>query len=347
MVDINCGIEMSFSDFCNAPVVVKSENDGNNLSKSELQDSDTEVNSAEGILMNEVARPTIKDILGVFRSGVGIDISKNHTGLCLWRDGRLETLGFAVDMDYDRGSYLAEARMRKEFKDKLRGYLQGYDWEVCIVEDVYGGTNFDTTRKLLALNCVVDELILDNEIKIDYLYRFKESEWLKDMRKIAKFGNKLNPKYECQKILEYLNFDLVIEHKDDRKKDLLDMFYEDRCDAVGQLLGLAMRLSTKDRNIKSGSVQLRDLKIYFIESDDDIFLLDDYIVVHSEIVTADYTGNSIEDCLLELSDRYPDKVVSILVDTDKLGTFGVLNGFNYYEQGYGYLIFYNKKGLHI
>ena len=44
--------------------------------------------------------------------------------------------------------------MRRDLKVKLSEIVVGRDFEVCIVEDVYGGENFDTVRKLLNLNTV-------------------------------------------------------------------------------------------------------------------------------------------------------------------------------------------------
>lgn len=331
--------EMSFADFCLQPVEVKE-------APVEVKKPDDEESDyiSTGVL-NSVETPHVEDILKIFKSGIGVDISKNHTGIAMWRDGKLTTYGFAIDMEYDKTSYLAEARMRQEFKQKMQELLQGYQWEVCIIEDVYGGTNFDTTRKLLALNCVIDELVLEEKVTIDYIYRFKEAEWIKDLRQIMKFGNKLNPKFECQKILEYLQFDFMLEHMQDKKSKKLEIFYEDICDATGQLLALAMHLNSEDRKVKSSSTKLRDIKMYFIEDQDDILMMNDEIVRNSEIVLEDFPDGSIEDCLVSMAEKHPKEVISILVDTSKLGIFGVKNGFTYYEQGYGYLVFYNKRTI--
>lgn len=341
MPELSSGIEMSFADFCKAPVTIRGIESEVGVPESVVDDTMNDF-----ILSSNIETPKVEDILSSFKSGIGLDISKNHTGVAIWKDGKLETLGFAVDMEYDKSSYLAEARMRHEFKQKLYEILKGETWEVCIIEDVYGGTNFDTTRKLLALNCVIDELVLEDKVHIEYLYRFKEAEWLKDLRKIANIGNRLNPKYECQKILEYLKFDFLMEHIDDKKSVKAEIFFEDRCDAAGQLLGLAMRLNSNDRAVKSSSVRLRDLKMYFLEDEDDTFMIDDDIIRNNCIVCEDFPdGSDIEGCLISMAEKHKKEVVSILVDTTKLGIFGVKNGFNFYEQGYGYLVFYNKRTL--
>lgn len=288
--------------------------------------------------------PSVEKFLGVFKSGIGLDIAKNHTGVCLWRDGKVETLGFKVGMDYDSGSYMAEAKMRLEFKRKIEELLKGYSWEVCIIEDVYGGVNFDTTRKLLALNCVVDELILEGKIDIGNLYRFKESEWMKDLRKIHKAGNKLNPKYECELILEFLNFNLVTENKNKPAGVKQDMFYEDRCDATGQLLGLAMHLNSEEREVKKSSVRMSGIVVDFIDDlDDFLFSLDEKIAGRELLEISDFNHRNLETSLLDAIKEHPENIVYMQVSTGELGTFGMKNGFDFYEQGYGYLVGYSKQ----
>ena len=289
-----------------------------------------------------IERPTVESILSSFKSGIGLDIAKNHTGIALWRDGKLETLGFAIDMEYDDSSYLAEAKMRKWFKDKMREILRGYDWEVCIIEDVYGGVNFSTTRKLLALNCVVDELLLEGDISIGNLYRFKETEWMKDLRTIYKVSTKLNPKYECEQILKYLGFDLVLREENSSQANKERIFYEDRCDATGQLLSLAMHLLSNVREVKSSSVRLSNIQVYFFEDLYDHPEVDDLVLEEFMInVCTDFNVNNIEGSIIKcLSEN--KGVYSVYLSTDQLGTFGIRNGYSFYEQGYGYLVFYNK-----
>lgn len=288
--------------------------------------------------------PSVEKFLSVFKSGIGLDIAKNHTGVCLWRDGKVETLGFKVGMDYDSSSYMAEAKMRLEFKRKIEELLKGYPWEVCIIEDVYGGVNFDTTRKLLALNCVVDELILEGKIDIGNLYRFKESEWMKDLRKIHKAGNKLNPKYECELILEFLNFGLVTENKNKSTGAKQDMFYEDRCDATGQLLGLAMHLNSEEREVKKSSVRMSGIVVDFVDDlDDFLFSLDEKIAGRELLEISDFNRRNLEASLLDAIKEHPENIVFMQVPTSELGTFGLKNGFEFYEQGYGYLVGYSKQ----
>lgn len=292
----------------------------------------------------DISKPTVEGILSQFKSGIGLDIAKNHTGVCLWRDGKVETLGFAVEMEYEAGSYLSEAKMRMQFKNKIYEVLKGYDWEVCIIEDVYGGVNFDTTRKLLALNCVVDELMLEGKVSIGNLYRFKESEWIKDLRTIVKLGSKLNPKFECQSILDYLGFELVRRNKTERDAYKASIFYEDRCDATGQLLALAMHLNSETRTVKSSSLRLSNIFIDFIEDFDDVYDLNDPVIDRFGITEVqNFNTRNMEQSILDAVGQGENTVLFATVNTGDLGTFGLKNGLQFYSQGYGYLIFYDKR----
>lgn len=295
----------------------------------------------------EIQKPSIESTLSIFKSGIGLDVSKNHTGVCMWRDGKVTTTGFALDMEYDKNCYMAEAKMRIEFKNKLKEILQGYNWEVCVVEDVYGGVNYDTTRKLLALNCVVDELVLEGYINIDYIYRLKEAEWLAGFRKLSNAGSKLNAKYECQAILEYLDFDFYKENKACTEAQKQAMFFEDICDATGQLCGLASKLIDKGKStVKEASVRLSKVKMYYIESMDNIKSIRNKLVKQDNLELVELVSGNIEKAILDAVKNSADtgKVLYSCVSNSRLGTFGLRQGFTFYEQGYGYLIFYNKDG---
>lgn len=295
-------------------------------------------------LPQTVDKPTVEDILSVIPSGIGLDVAKNHTGICLWREGKVETLGFAIEMEYDNSCSMAEAKMRLEFKEKLRQILAGYDWSVCIIEDVYSGANFDTVRKLLALNCVIDELMLEGSVSVGTLYRRKEAEWMKNLRQILKLGKKLNPKYECELILEYLGAELVLQHKNDTNAEKLGMFYEDRCDALGQLLSLAMYLEMQDKVNVVKPLKLRDIKFVFVQDLADIKKKRDKVFKTIPMVEIkDFDVKHIEKSLISAVSENRDKVLYTKISTSDLGVFGMTHGFEFYGQGYGYLVAYARE----
>ena len=124
-------------------------------------------------------------------------ISKRHTGVSIWdkSTNSITTYGFKLD-DYKSDDYFAEYKMRREFKSKLKEIVQDKYFEYCVIEDVYAGENFDTVRKLLALQTVIDELIFDGVVKIEHFYRWKEPEWMRNVRALYKHKGKLKAKLE-------------------------------------------------------------------------------------------------------------------------------------------------------
>ncbi len=314
ILDINCGIGTDDNDFI-VPEVVETP---------------------------KISSTNIKDLLSVMGSGIGLDISKEHTGVFLYRDGKLEEYGFKINYEYDAKDYSAEAKMRIAFREQLYNILKGYHWENCVVEDCINGVNFDTNRKLLALNCVVDELVLDGRLQIDNIYRFEQSKWLSYLRKIKKLGNKLNTKYECQELLKLIGYEYAIDNSTKTKQEKKDMFYEDICDAAGQLVGLATFLNFKDTFGKSSSLKTSNIKMYFTEEFYDIYDTNDLVIDVCLIKEVELPTRKLEDSIKELVKDNTDSVMYARVECKDLGNFGVSKGFKFYKQGYGYLFFYNK-----
>lgn len=300
------------------------------------------VDSVDESANSVIKKESVESILSLFSSGISFDIAKNHTGVCIWDGTRVELLGFDIDYSYDKDDYLAESKMRLWLKNKCYEIMKGKHFEVCQVEGVFGGENFDTSRKLIALNGVVAELILEEKVSVDYYYNLTQKEWAKDFRTIIKIGKGLNTKYETQEILKYLEFSYVLENESLSNKEKENIFYEDICDAVGMLCGLALRLKCKERNVKSSSVRLSNVKMYFIEEMSDVYGLGDKVVDSCEMVSSHFVSKDIQNEIVTCVSLNPNKVVSVCVNNSDLGTFGIRNGFEFFPQGYGYLIFYNK-----
>lgn len=289
-----------------------------------------------------IEKATVDSILSCIKSGVGLDIAKNHTGICIWNNNKIETYGFKL-MDYDKSDYFAEYRMRADFKKKLKPLVEGKHFEYCIVEDVYGGDNFDTTRKLLALNTVMDELIFEGVCTVDNFVRWLASEWMKYFRMIYKQKGKLKSKIETQGILEYLEYDFYIKNKDLSNKLKEDIFFEDICDATAMLCGMIMKKNCELSLAKSSSLKLSDIKMVYVEDLEDTYSLRDKRISEEGYVYLDLQSRSLEKGIVDAVRAYPDLVLCTYLPVSKLGRFGIQNKFEFYERGEGYLIFYNKR----
>ena len=302
------------------------------------------VDSVDEASNSTINKETVESILSVFSSGISFDIAKNHTGVCIWENNKVELLGFDIDYDYDKDDYLAESKMRLWLKNKCEEIMKGRHFEVCQVEGVYGGENFDTSRKLIALNGVVAELILEDRVNVDNYYNLTQKEWGKDFRTIIKLGKALSSKYETQEILKYLDFEFAVKNADLSDSKKKEIFYEDICDAVAMLCALALRLKCQGNKLKQSSVRLSNIKMYFVEEMGDTYGLNDKVIDSDnyEMINVFITSKDIQNEVVALTRDIPNKIMCALLDNKDLGTFGIRNGFEFYEQGYGYLIFYNK-----
>lgn len=298
-------------------------------------------------------KPSVESILRTVPSGIGLDIAKNHTGVVIWNGETIETYGFKL-VEYDKLDYFGEYKMRREFKRKLTEIVSGRHFEYCIVEDVFGGDNFDTVRKLLALNTVIDELIFDSVCTVGTFVRWNKSKWAKMTRTIYKQKGKLKSKIETQNLLEYLEFPFVLKYKDypetehEAKKTGLptkeDIFYEDICDACGMLLGLVISHNYDLDITKSSLVKMSDVKMLYVDYIEDTYSIKDSRVQDEGfILLDDFDTKHIENSIKQAVTLHPNDVLCVELPPDKLGRFGIKNNFTFFTEGEGYLIFYKKK----
>lgn len=289
----------------------------------------------------DISAPTVESIFSCIKSGIGLDIAKNHTGICIWENNEIKTYGFDL-IPYDKSDYFAEYRMRADFKKKLKEIVQGKHFEFCIVEDVYGGDNFDTTRKLLALNTVIDELIFERVCTVDNFVRWTATKWMSYFRMIYKQRGKLKSKIETQNILEYLKFDFYIKNKDLSDADKKKIFFEDICDATGMLCGMIMHKNSDLSLKKSISLKLSDIKMIYVEDIEDIYSIKDKRVREEGYVLTDLSTRSLEKSIIGAVKVNPDVVLCSYIPVTKLGAFGIKHKFTFYESGEGYLLYYKK-----
>lgn len=292
---------------------------------------------------SQISKPTVLSILGTIPSGIGLDIAKNHTGIVVWDGKSVETYGFSIQ-EYDKQDYFAEYKMRREFKDRLARVVTGKQFAYCIVEDVYMGENFDTVRKLLALNTVMDELIFDGVCGVGNFVRWTESKWLSNLRRLYKPHGKLKSKVETQEILRYLGFDFLLQHEGDSPAGKLGIYYEDICDAMGMLLGVVAQLSMENTLDKAVKYRFSDVKMVYLHDTLNARLTcRDSRVSEEAFTEVVLNSHALEKDILRQAVAHPGDVLCAELPAGKLGSFGVRRKFKFYEDGSGYLFFYLKE----
>lgn len=288
-----------------------------------------------------LSKVTVISILSNVKSGIGLDVSKNHTGVVIWNGTSIEEYGFALT-EYDKNDYFAEYKMRREFKNKLSEIVTGRSFEVCIIEDVYGGENFDTVRKLLALNTVIDELIFEHICFVDEFYRWNEPKWTKACRAVYKQRGRLKSKLETQGLLEFLEYDFYLQHKDDTNAKKKEIFFEDICDACGMLIGVVADKVMQLNIVKQETVKMSDIKMFYLQDLEDTYVHKDIRVREEGFISVDLDYRNLEKSILTQAKAHPTDVMCALLPSSKLGVFGINHKFTFYDSEESYLLFYKK-----
>lgn len=290
-----------------------------------------------------IEKLTVLNLFKTIKSGIGLDISKNHTGVVIWNGETIETYGFSIE-DYDRSDYFAEYKMRRDFKERLSQIVKDRYFEYCVVEDVYNGENFDTVRKLLALQTVIDELIFEHICVVDNFVRCLQVEWSKYTRQIYKQVGRLKSKIETQSVLEYLEFEFYLKHKNDSERVKKDIFFEDICDACAMLVGMIVKKNTENSVEKTVNIRLKDIKMVYVEHKEDRKKLRDKRLKEAtddDIMTVEIS-KAIEKNVISYCTNNKVDIMCAEIPVTKLGVFGQKHKFNFYESGKGYLFFYYK-----
>ena len=291
--------------------------------------------------MVKYEKPTVESLLKTIPSGIGLDIAKNHSGIFIWDNGKMEQYGFALD-EYEKNDPFAEYKMRRQFKQKLSEIVQGRYFEHCIIEDVYAGENFDTVRKLLALNTVIDELIFERVLTINKFYRWNEPKWSKATRSIYKQKGRLKSKFETQGLLEYLEYDFLLEHKDDKPAKKKEIFFEDICDATAMLLAVVANESMLVNVVNSANIKMSDIKMIYVEGILDTYSIKDKRVNEEGFIGVDLDYRNLEKSIIAQVTQFPNDVLCALLPSSKLGVFGMKHNFKFFDSDEGYLLFYKK-----
>ncbi len=300
------------------------------------------IESTSSVCINKI---TVETILKGLGNSISFDIAKNHTGICIW-DGENYTLdGFNIEYDYDKNDALADCKMRHWFKEKCKTILQGKHLDVCQVEGIYAGENPDTFRKLAILNTVVGELLLDGVFTADRYFNFIEKQWFKYFKTIGREGRGLKSKVETQEILKRLEVPFVLDNINKTESYKESIFFEDKCDALAMLCGVALYLKPDVNSEVTSSIGMKDIQVYYVWDYDELFSKKDRVLDEVKMTCYDLqskTPKTIENEIKMQLTLEPDKVFTCYVDNKDISLYCVNKGWELSENGYGYLIFYRK-----
>lgn len=245
-------------------------------------------------------------------SALGLDLSVNSTGVSIW-DGK-ELTHAVIDVNVEGFS---EFEKRQALKEALTEIVGGMNFDLVVVEDVFGGINFTTVRDLLGLNDVPDELINEGVIGCKRFFRESNVSWKKDLRVHAKISGCPNDKEEIRQILEYLEFDteIAIGYNTSDKKDR----YQDVLDSLGLIIGVITRevLGMSQEKVK---YTLKSMNIWHCSS------IDEYEACYNEDDNFEviHVGKKVKADLIKNITRTEASVTLLCeVNVDYLGRLAI------------------------
>ena len=210
-------------------------------------------------IFSELSEGTIIPRKGNF---LGLNISQNSSGICLYKDG--EKFLYNSNLTFDATNPHAEATLRRQLKEDLCEVIGSTILDLIVIEDVYEGNNPEVTRKLYALNTAIDDLILDGKVICKDFVRVQNGAW-KSWLSVVDYNGVYKGFKDKEKIQGYLN---LIGISDSGKG------FQDRLDATGMLCGYFLKGKEvqKEKKERKLRVSFKDISFGY-EQDDELVIL--------------------------------------------------------------------------
>ena len=192
---------------------------------------------------------TVTSMFDSYTCVLGLDISKNSTGVCLYQNGIMRLYRIHLESKYDKSNSMWEAEMKKEFKGYLTKLVKDKEFDLVVVENTINGVNAVTNKELTLLNTVFDDLVLDEvcKVKKENLVRPTAVVWRKALKDFVGSVHADNVKVLVEKLLHRLGFMFVLDNMElqDSKKKAVG--YYDICDSVGMVIGVMYKKSSLNK----------------------------------------------------------------------------------------------------
>lgn len=279
--------------------------------------------------INTVEKLTIESILPKEGLYLGLDISKNSSGVTLIDNGK--RLEGNITLTEPKGVH-KEVLYRRALKEDLRELVTGKDFDAIVIEDVFDGDNPSTVRLLLALNTAIDEMILDGECTCKEFIRVSNKTWkswlyVLDSNNITRgFNDKEKIKYCLESI------GVVEEGKG----------YQDRLDSLGMLVGYFLKgkeLNEEGKLTKKKKVNIKDIEAAYDVDTSYLFIgRDDVNKDNIEFLDCNRISKKM---VIDLLTEKP-KTVFITSNVVQLGNLGIDLDLGIIDEG-GYFAFWVKS----
>lgn len=168
------------------------------------------------------------------QSFMSFDISVRSTGWCKYKNGVLTYGSFEL-------KHKSELQRRMDFRNTVISLIdETYDF--IAIEDVIAGCNFETTKTLVQLNSIIDDLVYLGELPCNNICRIGNTIWKKYLKEVSSYrGIKAAyGKEEIKESIQSLGF----------KEDVVQDIY----DSIGIAVGVVVQ---KQDSVKCTKAKLR------------------------------------------------------------------------------------------
>lgn len=275
------------------------------------------------------------DFLKLEPTFISLDISVRSTGWVKSLNGNIEYGTYTIKS-------VDETDRRKEFREFLINLIGKEKIPVVFVEDVIAGTNFLTTKGLIQLNTIVDDLKEYGILDIDKIKRIDNKKWKKYLKSACNYEGDIKKEEDKQLIKNCLN---QIGFNENVKQDIYD--------AIGIAVSVIYRDNILKEEPKINTVLKKDLKSgysikQFMEKNKkfDKYLENLKNKYNREVEVIDWSFE-VRDILYLFkqkisNEKVDNKIYIITVNNMKLGILALTKKLNV-ETPYSYLIITKNK----
>lgn len=276
-----------------------------------------------------------KDFIKMEPTFLSLDISVRSTGWVLCLDGNVQYGTYSIESQDELGR-------RREFREFLVSLIGDKVIPVVVVEDVIAGTNFKTTKGLIQLNSIIDDLKEYNLVSVGEIKRIDNKKWKKYLKQASNYEGEI--KKEEDKVLIH-NCMVELGFNENVKQDIYD--------ALGMAVAVIFRDKVLGEMSKTDAVLKKDLKRgytikQFIELDkkSDKYLDKLKEKYNREIENIDWSLEARDILYLFkqkiVRDDKDDNIYIIKVNSMKLGVLALTKKLNT-DTPYSYLIITKTK----
>lgn len=273
--------------------------------------------------------PSEKNLVPKIGAFLGLDISERSTGVTEYFNG-IKTQ-FNIALEIPKNSPFQETLARRDLKSKLLPIVEGKNYELIIIEDVFEGENPSTARGLYAINTAIDELILDEFISCKEFVRVNNKLWKKWLSVVDSTGvaKGYNDKVRIQMYMEMLGITDSGEG------------FQDRLDSNGLILGYLLNKSIGEGSTRTVNISFNDLEFaYLIETSE---LTWDYPQTEGRVRHFSDEKRWSKDKIVRSISQCPEDMIITSSPVVLSLSLGNATGCTQYIEEGGYFAFWVKK----